>query len=150
MATEIITRRLSTDRGPALVPATAHDAEELGAIPYGVDLRSVIKRARNIKRHNLYYAIVQFIWEHQSRYSCKDEIDQVIRVSVGHCYVSVKSDGVVINTPKPLNFGAMDETEFSAFFKRVVDFVANEILPGVTSQQIHDELAGLIGIERAA
>ena len=150
MATEIVARKAFTERGPALLPASAADMALLSDVPSGRDLRSVITMARNAKRHRLYFGICRFILEHTSRFQSVQQIDQTLRLMCGHSEVVRLADGRLIQTAKTIRWGAMDETEFAAFFKRVVDFVATKILPGVTAEQIHDELAGMIGIERRA
>ena len=148
MATELTGQHMLSDRGDGLFPVTAHAADLLRKIPFKRHLKIVTSLPRNRGRHDKYWAIVHFIHQHSS-YN-KEQIDQLLRIRAGHCDIARFADGRVQETARRINWGAMDETEFCRFLDRVVDVVATTILPGVTSQQIHDELAGLIGIERAA
>jgi hypothetical protein len=47
--------------------------------------------------------------------------------------------------PKSISFAKMSQEEFSAFYNRCCDLIAKHFLPGVTSAELHAEVALMIG-----
>lgn len=98
-----------------------------------------IRKIRNPAFHRKFFALISLIYHNQSRFRSIEELLDVIKVMVGHANV-VEKDGKEIYIPKSISFAKMDELEFQAFYDRVITFVCEKIIPGVTREELEREL----------
>ena len=107
-----------------------------------------LRRPRNIRFHRLFYGLMNLVWQNIDRdeYPTVDALVTRIKIATGHRDEYHFGDGVVAYVPRSISFAAMDETEFSEFFERVADWVAQSVLPGVTSDELRAEIEPMIGV----
>ena len=104
-----------------------------------------IRRPRNVQFHRLFFALLQIVFENQSRCKSIDELLDVVKISVGHCRTFRYKDGTEVKTPKSISFSRMKEDDFRIFYDRVVAFVCQELLPRMDSDDLKMRVLEIIG-----
>ncbi len=107
-----------------------------------------VKQPRGLRFHRLWRALAALCWDNvdHEEYPSVEDLIARIKIGVGHRDRLVFEGGVVAYIPKSLSFAKCSEDEFSAFFGRACDWVAKEILPGVTREDVVAEIETMIGI----
>lgn len=123
-----------------LEPTDELGRDVFAKIPAGDLVMAEIKRARNIQHHRKFYALMSLVYHNQERYTSLDELVDVVKVYVGHCDISVTASGEKVYRPKSISFASMDQTEFDAFYSRVIEMVIQRFLPTVTREDLEREL----------
>jgi hypothetical protein len=131
----------------ALRPAQEQDVEVWGHLK--IAEREVVKvqisRSRNYRFHCKFFAMLGIILKNQEHYQTTDELLNVCKLRIGHVDIVQTPQGEE-RWPKSISFASMDETEFSAFYDRAVDWVLSEVIPGLQRQHLDAEIeAELIG-----
>ena len=112
-----------------------------------------LRRPRNVRHHRLFWSLVTLVWEQiddQERFPTIEDLVTEIKILTGHYTrrdMVVEGKRYPVLTPKSISFAAMDQTTFSAFFERVCDWVVTDILPGVSRDDLRDELETMTGIK---
>jgi len=118
----------------------------------GEILEVEIRRVRNPQHHRLFFALMSLVWEQiddQERFPTIEDLVTEIKILTGHYTrrdMVVEGKRYPVLTPKSISFAALDQTEFSAFFDRVCDWVVTDILPGVSRDDLREELEIMTGI----
>jgi len=135
------TSRIFIKRLGAFRPPDMDDegAEIMRNIPDGTEVRLSWTRPRNIRFHNKFFAMLGIILKNQEHYKSMDELKQVCKLRIGHVHI-VQTPRGEERWPKRMNFQSMDETEFSAFYDRAVDWVLSEVIPGLQRQHLDTEV----------
>ena len=128
--TAIMVKRLG-----GLRPAHDADAEMLRTVPENALLKVTWTRPRNIRFHNKFFAMLGIILANQVTYKSMDQLLHVCKLRIGHVEVQKTAQGDV-EIPKSISWAKMDETEFSAFYNRAVDWVLSEVIPGLQRQHL--------------
>ena len=103
-----------------------------------------VRRPRNIQHHRKFFALLVLVHENQSRYASVEELLDAIKVHVGHCETMFLRDGTEVKRPKSIAFHKMNQYEFDDFYKRVLDVVASEIIPGIQKDDLRREVEGFL------
>lgn len=140
MATTLLMRRTLGNR---LEPIDDMGREILGHLDGGI-VKVALTKARNVGHHRKLFALLSLIYSNQSHYHSVEELLDAIKVYVGHCSVMQLRDGTEVRVPKSISFSNMDQVEFNAFWDRVVKVVCEQILPGVTAEELERELLDLV------
>ena len=129
----------------AFRPTDDQGIEDMAKILDGSLVKVTWTRPRNIHFHNKFFAMLGIVLKNQEHYQSMDELLGVCKIRIGH--VTVVSTGYGTEKwPKSISFAAMDETEFSKFYDRAVDWVLREVIPGLQRQHLDAEVeAELIG-----
>ncbi len=98
-----------------------------------------VKRPRNIAHHAKFFALLQLIYENQDYYKSVDEILTVFKFHIGH-NKKIKTRNGVIEEPLSISFAQMDQAGFDDFYKKALDFVCAEIVPGLDGGALEKEL----------
>ncbi len=131
----------------ALRPAQEQDVEVWKHLK--IAEREVVKvqisRSRNYRFHCKFFAMLGIILKNQEHYQTTDELLNVCKLRIGHVDIVQTPQGEE-RWPKSISFASMDETEFSAFYERAVDWVLSDVIPGLQRQRLDAEIeAELIG-----
>ncbi|KKN77932.1 hypothetical protein LCGC14_0354970 [marine sediment metagenome] len=130
---------------------TDDDGEAIMAgIKIGALVMVEVIKARNLQHHRLFMALVQKVFENQERYEIKEHMLTALKVALGHCDTIIAKDGNPAYIPKSISFAKMDQTAFNAFYNRAVDIVIRHWLPGVTSEELKNEVWDMVGGSIAA
>lgn len=126
--------------GAKLEPVDDAGRDALSRIAAGNVVRAEITRPRNLAHHRKYWALISLIYQNQTRYQSPEELNDAIKVHVGHASVMVLRDGTEVRVPKSIAFHAMNQDEFDSFYSRVIDCVVSEIIPGLNRGDLEREL----------
>ncbi len=131
----------------ALRPAQEQDVEVWSHLK--IAEREVIKvqisRSRNYRFHCKFFAMLGIILTNQEYYQTTDELLNVCKLRIGHVDIVQTPQGEE-RWPKSISFASMNETEFSTFYDRAVDWVLQDVIPGLQRQHLDAEVeAELVG-----
>jgi hypothetical protein len=131
-----------------LAPATAADAELLP--PYegqSFTAKLTSSRPRSLTQLALWWVVCGFIAENYHDDLTKEDVDQIIRIAIGHCHVFELADGVYVRRPKSISFNAMKQDEFNAFMEAGFDAMARKF-GGELSQAARQEMLKMMEGDR--
>ena len=128
-----------------LAPVDESARESLRAFGEGEVLRAKITRPRNVKRHRLFFALLNTVHmnlpeEMEARFPTVERLRKELLVQTGHFEMHQTLGGKTVIFPGSMSFDAMDETEFLAFFESAFKFVAKHILTGVDQFELREEI----------
>lgn len=103
-----------------------------------------IKKPRNLGHHRKLFALLSLILPNQTRYATTEELLCAIKVYAGLCVPVQLGDGTMVRVPKSISFASMDQTEFEAFWDRVVKVVCERIIPGLKRADLERELLEIV------
>lgn len=129
-----------------LEPVDDAGEEAMRGIKHGSEVWVEVVRARNTQHHKLYWALVSMVFENQERYKTRDQLHDALKLAAGIYTQLVMPSGAVHKIPGSIAFDKMDQAEFSAFYNRVCDLIAEHFLPGVSSDDLKREVSSMIGI----
>jgi hypothetical protein len=107
-----------------------------------------IKQSRNIHHHRMFWALMTIVWENMDheRYPNVEDFTGAIKIAAGLRTRIVLPNGDVGFMPGSIAFHKMDQIQFSEFYNRVCDLIAEHFLPGVTTEDLRNEVSAMIGI----
>ncbi len=131
----------------ALRPAQDQDVEVFGHMK--IAEREVIKvtisRPRNYKFHCKFFVMLGIILANQEAYTSQEDLLDTCKLRIGHVRIVQTLQGEE-RFPKSISWAKMDETEFSQFYGRAVDWMLREVIPGLKRKHLDAEVeAELIG-----
>ncbi len=130
---------------------TDDDGEAIMAgIKIGALVMIEVRKSRNLQHHRLFFALVKIVFDNQDHYESKEHLLTALKVAIGHCDTIIAKDGNTVYIPKSINFAKMDQTAFEAFYNMAVDIVIRHWLPGVTSEELKNEVWDMVGGSIAA
>lgn len=138
-----------------LVPDDDRTREALGKIRMGELVRVDMKRTRNGKHHRLFWALMTLVYQNlpedtAALYRNVDQFVAAVKIAAGHYEEVTTPGGVTHRLPKSISFSKMDQTAFDQFFNDVCDLIIKHFLPGVTSQELKNEVGNMVGTRFAA
>lgn len=137
----LLTRTLS-----GLAPADEAASAVLRKIDTGATVIADVRRPRNLSAHRRWWALVNLIYTNSDTYPSPDVVHCHLKLLAGCAdAVTLKGTGEVVLVPKSMSFSSMDEDAFQEVWKRAVHVVAEQILPGITEQDVEQEIMQLIG-----
>ena len=129
----------------AFRPTDDEGIEAVWKIPDETLVRVTWTRPRNIRFHCKLFAMLKIILTNQEHYQTTAELLNVCKLRIGHVDIVQTPQGEE-RWPKSISFASMDETEFSVFYDRAVDWVLSEVIPGLQRQHLDGEVeAAVIG-----
>jgi hypothetical protein len=102
-----------------------------------------VKRGRNLRHFRKFWKLMQIVYENQAFYSTPEQICTVFKIRTGHCDWIVTKEGDY-KIPRSISFAKMDQTEFSLFYDKAVDFLCTEVIPGMDSAALKREVEELL------
>lgn len=139
------TSQIMVKRLGAFRPTDDEGTEAMQKIGDGELVKVTWSRPRNIHFHNKFFAMLGIVLKNQEHYQSMDELLNVCKIEIGHV-TAVSTGRGTVYWPKSISFAKMDETEFSAFYNRAVDWVLKDVIPGLQRQhldaEVEDQLIG--------
>ena len=120
---------MRAERGK-LAPVDMTGVEALDQVPAGATLRVKWTRPRNLGHHRKFFALLDVVFEAQSRFATKDDLLDALKIALGH-YTIWRVGSREILRPKSISFAAMDQDAFEQFYDSAVALIIEKVLPGV-------------------
>lgn len=140
------TSHIMVKRLGALRPTDDLGIEAVQKIPDESLVKVTWTQPRNIRFHCKFFVMLQIILANQGHYKSMDDLLDVCKLCIGHVRVVKTRTHGEVRLPKSISFAKMDETEFSAFYNKAVDWMLSEVIPGLQRQHLDAEVeAELIG-----
>ena len=128
-------------------PGDDHAVETMKRWPIGTRVKADCRIPRAARTHKRYWALVKLIYENTEQFRSADMVHQFLKIRAGHCTPIVsKRTGEVFLVPDSISYDTLDETEFQQVWRRIVDVVCEEILPGVDQDSLEYEIQKLCGM----
>ena len=133
---------LFTKRNGALWPM----GDDLEGIADGTVINCKWSRSRSGQHHKLFFALLKKVFDNQTECKTMDVLLAVIKLGTGHAEVMKTAQGFYFSVPKSISFSKMDRDAFEKFFRRAVDFVVSDILPGIDKSALTAEVYQMAGV----
>jgi hypothetical protein len=111
--------------------------------------RAEIVKPRSVKALSRYWVLVQMILDNSEVFKGKRQLHDYLKIRAGHATpIVAKSTGEIYMVADSIDFDTLGEDEFQEVWRRIVDVVAADILPGVTVPELEYEIQKLCGFAR--
>lgn len=107
-----------------------------------------LKKSRLHKSLKRYWKLCDIVLSNSEQFKTKEQVHEFLKRRSGHVITIVsKSTGEVFEIADSIDYDAIeDEAEFQEIWRRVVDVVCLDILPGVTEAELELELLKCMGL----
>lgn len=129
-----------------LLPLYGSDYDEHKRLKEGDEVLVEIKRARNVKFHKKYFALLRLTLDNLSDQVIEqyclyapEDLNKLVKYFLGYADL-IKVGELQYLQERSIAFDKMDESEFETFYKRAVQLIRDTFLQGVTDEQIQEEL----------
>lgn len=92
-------------------------------------------RQRNF--HNKFFALLNLVFENQTKYPSKDVLLDHLKLEIGHCY-TVKWREEFMQIPKSISYDACSPEEFKDFYDRAVHWVCSVVIPEMDEKGLEE------------
>ena len=99
-----------------------------------------VTRPRNLAFHRKLFAMLNIVLDNQDHFKSVDDLLEVCKLRTGHCHTVLTKAGEVKITDS-ISFAAMDQDAFNNFYNRACAWVCSEVIPGLSQQDLDDEVA---------
>ncbi len=134
------------DLGGKLVPADSAAAAIVRNVPVGGHVWAKVRKARNPRRHRLFWALVQIIKDNTDLTQSPEAIAAYLKLRGGHVEV-FRRDGKTVEVPASIAFSKCTEDEFGAFLDRLFDVIRADFIPGLDPGELRQELEAITGLK---
>jgi len=130
----------------ALRPADEHATQYMTKIADRELVSVQVSRPRNLPFLKKYWVLVGKVWDNvdHARYPSTDDMDAAIKIAVGLRTRIQLPSGEVGFIPGSIAFHNMDEFEFSDFYERVCNLIAEHFIPGISVQSLKEEVEAML------
>lgn len=120
-----------------------HIAEEVMAkIKINSTVRVEVHRARNIRRHNLYWAVLAKVVDNLEGVTAK-KLHDAIKIKLGYVTL-IRTRSKVYEIPDSTSFDEMDEATFQTYMDGAFKFLCEEVIPGMEPSDLLNEALMMI------
>jgi len=105
-----------------------------------------LKKSRVYKSLKRYQALLTLVFENSRQFKSRDQVHQYLKIRAGHATRIESASGEAFFVADSIDYDTLDETEFQEVWRRVIDVVCEDVLPGVTESQIELELLKCMGL----
>ena len=127
----------------------ADDTSKAGARKFevGKTYRAEIVRPRSLKSLHRYWALVQLILDNTDQFKSKEQLHDYLKIRAGHCTpIVAKSTGETFLVANSIDFDTLDESAFAEVWSRIINVVCEDILPGISQDELVLEVQKLCGL----
>ena len=111
--------------------------EKVALPPAGSTVLVQVRKARNIRHHRLYWALLRAVVEATDQWAAPDELHRWIKLELGHYVPHVQPEGTVLCELLPTDFAKMDQFEFGDFYGRALAAIA--LSTGIDAEALIEE-----------
>ena len=139
-------------RNGVLVGCDDADRQLIARMKEGEPFRIETKAKRHVKRHRLYWKLMQILHDNTDQWPSAESASDSIKIAVGHVdQIADALTGEIHLRPKSIAFEKMDEAEFIRFFDRVVWVITARMIPNMDAETLRREVYHAIdGPERSS
>lgn len=107
-----------------------------------------LKKSRNYKSLKRYWKLCEVVFNNSQQFKSKEQVHQFLKIKAGHStQIIAKSTGEVFYLADSIDYDTIDdEVEFQEIWRRVVDVVCEDILPGISRDELEYEVLKLCGL----
>ena len=132
------------------IPSTPHDEELTRAWKIGDIVKFTAKKPRNGKHHRLMFALIDMVFDNMpeqyaDQFPNKEILLDELKIQAGHCTFRKTLGGRPVVQSKSIAFDSMGQEEFNIFYTNVIEVICKYFLPGVTSEEVKDEILQAAG-----
>ena len=139
MADLIMMKRLG-----ALRPVGDEGEEALRILPADKLLKVKISQPRSLPWLRRYWALVGLVAENSS-YS-REDVHVLLKIRCGCSRLIQERNGNILTVPDSISFDRMQADAWAVYWNRVVDYVASDLLPGISRKELERELIEIAGL----
>jgi len=125
-----------------LHPADAVAHKYVGKLKYNEEIMVEARRPRNIRQLRKYWVMVDLVFENQEHFRSEDDLSDSIKLAVGLTKTVRMPSGEDYRIPLSIAIEAMPQDEFDDFYNRAVNYVCTEVVPGLNSEDLEQEMMG--------
>lgn len=125
--------------GGTLEPVDDSGREVLAKVKTGATIKAEVTRPRNVHFHRKFFAMLNLVYQNQEHYKSLDDLLDVCKLRIGHVR-SIQTKGGIEKVPASISFANMDDTAFSNFYDRAVQWVTTEVIPGLQRHELDGEI----------
>lgn len=140
MECTVIMRR--TEAG--LEPVDRDAAAILGKVKMGDRVLVKVHRPRSIQQHRMLFALLTKVAE-ATEFETPDALLTALKVALGRYDLLRLPSGKVVPVPQSISFAAMKQDEFQRFLDDCVRVICRDLLPGIASADLVEEIMQMIG-----
>lgn len=115
-------------KGGRLEPCSLMDEEALNEFPEGKDLTVTVKRARSLKQHRFFWALLQKVVDNHAEYYKPEQLLLWIKIRLGYVDEVKFHDDKIWWVAKSISFNSMGQDEFRKFFDTALDVILAEVI----------------------
>lgn len=127
-----------------LRPVNSIASDKLAKLKLGDVVAVDVRKPRCLGHHRLYWALCQVVSDNMDGDYSAEVVSDVIKLRTGHVTVVKTRKGEVF-LPKSISFAALDQVAFNEFFDRAIKVVVADIIPGINSDALRQEVESIIG-----
>lgn len=106
-----------------------------------------MKRPRQHRTLRRYWGLCKLILQNSEDFRSVTQVSDYLKLRAGHCSsIASESTGEVFQIPDSIDYDSLDEPEFQEVWRRVVDVVCEDFLPGMTMPEVEHEVLKCCGL----
>lgn len=118
-----------------LYPASNEDKEQVDKVYTGTQKWKHV-RVRNPKLHRKYFAFIGLVWKnlpekYEKHWPTRKTFRKEMEMWAGHYEMTINLKGERAMQPKSIEYGELDDIEFSELFIGVKNVIGKHILPDI-------------------
>ena len=134
-----------------LFPADKASEELIRKLPPGRVILVRSKSARNGKHHRLLWKTAAIIAENSEIYEDAEHVVEQLKLATGHVKrtaYNLPGLGMVEQIRgASISYEAMSQEDFAIWFDKAVTYIVNEMIPGLSSGGLRQELMERLGVD---
>ena len=128
-----------------LTPAFGSDEEKIKKLAHDKIYKCTVTRPRNLGHHRKYFAMLQLVFDNlphewEAQFKTVEDLHFEMKLQTGHYEKYATMGGKEILRVKSIKFEKMSQDEFEAFYDACLVVVAKYILPGISKEEIIQQL----------
>lgn len=130
-----------------LRPLYGSDYDEHQRLKEGDEVVVEVKRARNVKFHKRYWALLRLTIDNMPEEALgnyhihtAEDLNRIVKYFLGYADL-VQVGELQYLQERSIAFDKMSESDFETFYNRAVQLIAADFLKGVTGAEIEEEIS---------
>lgn len=135
--------------GTKLVCLDEMSAEELSRIDPKAELLVTVKTPRRVRQFRFAWALAKKVSDACDFLPDAEAAMTYLKLKAHHAHILVDpKTGETYLTPKSIAYESLSQQAFDRILNRMVFIVCNEIVPGLSSKALRDEILAMVGTDK--